>query len=143
MPVRKIPKNYRNVTGIAAHSKSVGSAAFESTLERDFLSLVEFSKDVTKFEVQPVSIEWFDTSGKRHTYVPDVLVHYKQSRHTKVVILYEVKYRSDLKENWQILKPKFKAAIAYCKTRCWRFKLVTEVEIRTLIWITFGFCNLM
>ena len=39
MPVRKIPKNYRNVTGVAAHSKADGPAAFESTLERDFITL--------------------------------------------------------------------------------------------------------
>lgn len=132
MPVRKIPRNYRNITGIAAHTKAIGSAAFESTLERDFLSLIEFSNDVTKFEVQPVSIEWLDFTGKRHSYIPDVLVHYKQSGRTKTVILYEIKYRSDLKENWQALKPKFKAAIKYCKARGWHFKVVTEVEIRTL-----------
>ena len=42
MPIRKIPKNYSNVTGIAAHSKSDGQAMFESTLERDFLMLLEF-----------------------------------------------------------------------------------------------------
>lgn len=132
MPVRKIPKNYRNITGVAAHSKASGIAAYESSLERDFLSLVEFSADVTQFEVQPVSIEWFDHSGKRHTYVPDVLVHYKQSRHAKTMILYEVKYRKDLKQNWLILKPKFKAAIAYCKARGWKFKLVTEIEVHTI-----------
>lgn len=34
MPVRKIPKNYRNVTDIAAHRKAEGQAMFESTLER-------------------------------------------------------------------------------------------------------------
>ena len=132
MPVRKIPKNYRNITGVAAHSKASGIAAYESSLERDFLSLVEFSADVTKFEVQPVSIEWIDPSGKKHTYVPDVLVHYKQSRHTKTVILYEIKYRKDLKKNWLTFKPKFKAAIAYCKARGWKFKLVTEVEVHTV-----------
>ena len=64
MPVRKIPKNYRNITGMAAYSKSVGCAAYESSLERDFLSLLEFCPDVIRFEVQPVSIEWFDDSGK-------------------------------------------------------------------------------
>ncbi|CBJ44349.1 hypothetical protein V4C85_03805 [Ralstonia solanacearum] len=41
MPVRKVPKNYRNVTGIAAHRKAEGAAMFESTLERDFIALLE------------------------------------------------------------------------------------------------------
>ena len=46
MPVRKIPKNYRNVTGVHASEKSIGEAQFESTLERDFLTLLEFHPDV-------------------------------------------------------------------------------------------------
>lgn len=131
MPVRKIPKNYRNITGVAAHSKANGAAAYESSLERDFLSLLEFSEDVAQFEVQPISIDWVDSLGKKHTYTPDVLVHYKDTQRNPKSILYEVKYRKDLKENWQSLKPKFKAAIAYCKARGWRFKLMTEVELHT------------
>lgn len=132
MPVRKIPKNYRNITGMAAHSKSVGCAAYESSLERDFLSLLEFCPDVIRFEVQPVSIEWFDDSGKKHMYTPDVLVHYKPSRQPVTIILYEVKYRSDLRKNWSVLQPKFKVARAFCRQKGWMFKLVTEVEIHTV-----------
>ena len=58
MPVRKIPKNYRNVTGIAAATKSGGAAQFESTLERDFISLLEFLPEVKSIDPQPVKIEW-------------------------------------------------------------------------------------
>lgn len=126
MPIRKIPKNYRNITGIAPHNKAVGAAAYESSLERDFLTLLAFNQDVQRFEVQPLAIEWFDTAGKRHVYTPDVLVHYQCD-----VIVYEVKYRSDLRENWQQLKPKFQAALRFCKQNGWRFKLITEVEIHT------------
>lgn len=43
MPIRNIPKNYRNVTGVAANSKAEGKAMFESTLERDWLTLLQFS----------------------------------------------------------------------------------------------------
>lgn len=126
MPIRKIPKNYRNITGIAPHNKAVGAAAYESSLERDFLTLLAFNQDVQRFEVQPLAIEWFDTAGKHHVYTPDVLVHYQCD-----VIVYEVKYRSDLRENWQQLKPKFQTALRFCKQNGWRFKLITEVEIHT------------
>ena len=126
MPIRKIPKNYRNITGIAPHNKAVGIAAYESSLERDFLTLLEFNTNVKHFEVQPIAIEWFDAVGKRHTYTPDVLVHYQN-----YVIVYEVKYRSDLRKNWHELKPKFQAALCFCKQHGWRFKLSTEVEIHT------------
>ena len=40
-------------------------------------------------------------------------------------------YRSDINKNWEVLKPKFKAAIRFCKENGWKFKLITEVEIRT------------
>ncbi len=62
MAVRTIPKNYRNVTGIAASSKSGGAAQFESTLERDFLSILEFSPEVKSLDPQPVKIEWLDAN---------------------------------------------------------------------------------
>lgn len=126
MPIRKIPKNYRNITGIAPCNKAVGIAAYESSLERDFLTLLEFDSNVQHFEVQPIAIEWFDPAGKKHIYTPDVLVHYQND-----VIIYEVKYRSDLRKNWCELKPKFQAALHFCKLHGWHFKLITELEIHT------------
>lgn len=130
MPVRKIPKNYRNVTGRAPHEKAMGSASFESLLERDFLLLLEFSNEVKRFEVQPVTIRWQDDTGARRTYTPDVLVHYHASTGLKTT-LFEVKYRKDLNRDWVDLREKFKAAIRYAKEHGWRFKLVSEIEIRT------------
>ena len=49
MPVRKIPKGYRNVNGILASGKAEGPAQFESTPERDFLSLLDFFPDIDRF----------------------------------------------------------------------------------------------
>lgn len=128
MPVRRIPKNYRNVTGIAAHRKSEGQAMYESTLERDFLSLLAFDPRVTSFEVQPVQIQWLDAQGKPHRYTPDVLVSYTEPQKS---VLYEVKYRSELREHWPNLRVKFKAAYHFARSRGWRFKLITDVEIKT------------
>ena len=128
MPVRKIPKNYRNVTGIISRNKAIGKAMFESTLERDFLNLLEFESYVASFEVQPVSIGWLDEAQHMHKYTPDVLVYFKNPQ--RKLMLCEIKYRSELKEKWSILKPKFKAAVCYARDRNWRFKIMTEKEIR-------------
>lgn len=130
MSSRKIPKNYRNVTGIAAHRKSKDVAAFESTLERDFLSLIEFSPEVESFHVQPITIEWEDPSHKKRRYTPDVLVHFTKTSGREST-LFEVKYRDDIAQNWKELKPKFKRAISYAKQQGWRFKIASEVEVRT------------
>lgn len=54
------------------------------------------------------------------------MVHYQND-----VIIYEVKYRSDLRKNWRELKPKFQAALHFCKSHGWHFKLITELEIHT------------
>lgn len=131
MSVRTIPKNYRNLTGLAASSKAE-KPFFESTLERDFLTLLEFDKDVISYDVQPVKVSWLDIDGRSRVYTPDVLASYSVKKHSKQTVLYEVKYRSDLKENWTELKPKFKAAISYANAMGWKFKLMTETEIRTV-----------
>ena len=131
MPVRKIPKNYRNVTGIAAHRKAEGGASFESTLERDFIALLEFDPAVERFEVQPVKLDWSDHQGRARSYTPDVLATFKPHGLPRRTVLYEVKYRSDLRTDWSDLHRKFKAAVRYARQQGWRFKIVTEVEIRS------------
>ena len=133
MAKRIVPKNYRNVTGIAA-SQKCDSAQFESTLERDYLALLEFDKNVKYFDVQPITIKWFESEGKERSYTPDVLVTYNEHQlavANQKPLLCEIKYRDDIKKNWKTLKPKFKAAIKYAKQHGWRFKLITEVEIKT------------
>lgn len=130
MPVRTIPKNYRNVTGIAAASKAGGAAQFESTLERDFLSLLEFSPDVKSIDPQPVKVEWLDARGYQRIYTPDVFVEFVDGD-GRPSWLCEVKYRSELREKWTEFRPKFKATIRFAKQRGWQFKIVTEREIRT------------
>jgi hypothetical protein len=132
MPVRKVPMNYRNVTGRVASAKAIGAAEVESTLERDFITLLEFRQDVKKFEVQPVKIEWKDENDKTHTYTPDVLVFFnKHHRGDERPVLFEVKYRSELREKFSILLPKFKSANKYANEQGWRFRVITERIIRT------------
>lgn len=118
------------MTGIAASSKSGGAAQFESTLERDFISLLEFLPEVKSIDPQPVKIGWLDENGCRRSYTPDVLVEFIESA-GKPPWLCEVKYRNELLERWAQLRPKFKAAFRFAKTQGWRFKIVTEREVRT------------
>ncbi len=132
MPARRIPKNYRSVTGVTAAAKADGPAEFESTLERDLLALLEFSPEVRQFEVQPVTLTWRDGSIERR-YTPDALARFRTHRGQPELpsILYEVKYRADLWADWPKLRPKFRAALRFAKAQGWRFKIITEQEIRT------------
>jgi hypothetical protein len=108
--------------------------AFESSLERDLLLLLDFDPDVEFFEEQPVKITYHGDNGRCHTYTPDVLVHYhvdKTSASVRPPVLCEVKYRDDLRQHWREYKTKFKAARRYAKEHGWCFRLMTEREIRT------------
>lgn len=52
---------------------------FESHLERDFIYLTEFDKDVIQYREQPFKIQYlFD--GKTHNYFPDFLIERKNKK---------------------------------------------------------------
>jgi hypothetical protein len=134
MPVRTVPKNSRSLTGLVPNTRTQLMTAFESSLERDFLLLLDFDPDVEFFEEQPVKIVYHDANGRRRTYTPDVLVRYRtdrlQARYTKP-LLCEVKYRDDLRQHWAEYRPKFRAAQRYARQQGWRSRLVTERRVRT------------
>ena len=91
MSSRNIPLNHQNVTGYKSSLKAV-SQYVESTLEADFLMLLDFDCAVVNFETQPLTISYKGNEGESRRYTPDVLVHYKNGKK----ILYEVKHRGDL-----------------------------------------------
>lgn len=122
MPVRKIKPGYYNLTAKVPSKKIDRMVDAESSLERDFIFLLEHDSNVRGFEEQPMTI-----NVGRRKYTPDVLVSYYDGE----TYLYEVKYRSELKKNWFKLKPKFKASIAFCRRENIKFKIVTDKEIRT------------
>lgn len=70
MPVRKIPKNYRFLTGVFGGTKNVGKASFESPLERDLQILLEFDPDILEYEAQPVLIPRTDGKGRARFLLP-------------------------------------------------------------------------
>lgn len=134
MVARSIPKNYRNVTGRFASAKNQNLIGFESTLEKDFFLLLEFDRRVESFEEQPVTIAYRGLEGRVCHYTPDALVRYQATLAGEPdgqPVLYEVKYQSDLREHGVEYRPKFKAARRYALDRGWRFRVVTEREIRT------------
>lgn len=135
MPVRNIPRSHRSLTGRVSSRTGDTSRMFESSLERDLFTLLDFDIGVAGFEEQPVRIRFTDKQGRQRSYTPDVLIYYHPdgiSGNRKPPLLAEVKHRRDLFANWKELKPKLKAARAFCRERGWqRFRIFTEKEIRT------------
>lgn len=131
MRMRKIRITTRSVSGILPSKKNENNIWFESKLERDFAILLENLDSVTFYQEQPVIIEYFHKS-KIRTYTPDFLVNFSEEEDDEVKPwLCEIKYRSELRSNFSELKPKFKAAIDFCKENGYEFKIFTEENIRT------------
>ncbi len=130
MPVREIKATYSSLTGKFASRKMERFISWESALERDFYYLVENDPSVVTIEEQPIKFE----SGSL-TYTPDALIELSSPSYIfpKLNIgsnIVELKYREDLHKNWTKYEPKFKLAIKECNAKSWRFKILTDAEIR-------------
>jgi len=128
MPVRKIKKNYRSVTGVFYSHKNNQHIAFESTLERDFFLLLEFDSMVDAYEEQPIELQYFYLN-KKIRYTPDCIVHYINPN--KPPCIYEIKYSDEIKDKKVFLKQKFDQIEQYLYDNDMDFKLFTELDIRT------------
>ena len=138
MPVRKINKSYRTVTGLIASFYGT-QVQFESPPERDLFIILDFlsCSIVERFEEQPVKIKFNCGAGPPRTYTPDTLVHFRKGpfllRHcsTDKPWLIEVKYRSELLAKWTDLRPKFRVATRFAMQSGFYFHLLTEQQIKT------------
>ncbi|MDH1291442.1 TnsA endonuclease N-terminal domain-containing protein [Comamonas terrigena] len=129
-PVRTFRVKKRGVTGKVQLSEG-GRLRSESTLERDLIITLDFHSDVRAVIEQPVRID-YEHEGQRRRFTPDVLAEFDAvGGHAPRIVLYEVKFHQELQERWGELRPRFKAATHYCRQRGWRFKLMTERQIRT------------
>lgn len=133
MPVRNIPLKYSSLSGEKSSAKNNRRIQFESSLEADFIDLLEWDRNVKFYEEQPYKIEFLDENKKTRYYVPDFLVVYHDSvlNEENWPIIFEVKYSRDLEIQKEKLSPKFKAAKRFCKQENFFFKIITEKEIRT------------
>jgi hypothetical protein len=57
MPVRKVHNRGENIIGKFPSLKMKRMVSFESTIERDYLYLLDYEADITHFEEQPLTIE--------------------------------------------------------------------------------------
>ena len=144
-PTHSAPANAQARTiGIGHHSVrgtvqvKGTSIAHENTLERDFLTILDFLPSAQRVRGQPVTITFRDPmTNKSRQYTPDVAVEFvgpstaQPSDAAATPIIYEVKYRADLFAQWSRLKPAFLAARAHAREHGATFKILTEAEIRT------------
>ena len=127
MPVRKPKKNYRSLTGMFYSLKNNKGIFFESKLERDLFLTLEFDKNVTAYEEQPLALQY--TKGNHtYPYTPDCLIHF----YKKDSCIVEVKYSDEIEANEEAFKDKFGQVANTLKQKGYNFKMFTEKDLDTI-----------
>ncbi len=133
MPVRKIPRNGRSLTGRVSPYNGGPSIGHESFLEHDFALLHLFDPDVIQVEEQPLTLCFRGPGRGQGTrlcrYTPDFLVRYRPGS-ARPTLLVEVKYQDQIRKQADIILPKIRAGQLYAKVHGWRFRVYTERHIR-------------
>jgi hypothetical protein len=127
--VRNVISNRRVITGYTSMA-GIGLVPYEGALERDFLELRDFGRNLSYAGAQPLRLVFKE--DKRRRYTPDFLFRFNPIRNRPAFspALYEVKGREQLREEWLQLRPGFQRAAHLCRARGWRFRIVTERIIR-------------
>lgn len=126
---REIGCKYSSLSGIFISKKQQNEIIqFESSLERDYIYLLEFDYSVFSYLEQPLCIFYTDSRNKKRKYTPDFLVKYHDNNIPDTLV--EIKYHEDLILNYLIYKEKFQAADEFCKKNNLTFVVLSEKEIR-------------
>jgi hypothetical protein len=130
MSVRKIPLGRRSITGAYSSVKMDRLVYHESTLERDFIYLLEFDSNVYRYEEQPMAVKYY--AGRRLiTHVPDFKVQYRDvADKPRSTVIFQVKYLDDLVTNWRKYHPALRATKRFARDHGWEARIVTDREIR-------------
>jgi hypothetical protein len=98
---------------------------FRSGLESEFYKCLEKSKQVSKYAVESLEIEYV-YEGKLRRYIPDILVEYCDGKKE----LWEIKPKNQTKIPKNLAK--WKAADDYCRRRNIEFVVLTERGLRVM-----------
>jgi predicted nuclease of restriction endonuclease-like RecB superfamily len=124
IPSRKIKaSNKLSTRGKHNSSKMFRMIPWESTLERDFIKILDYDQTIIHFEFQPVEINYF-FQGKKRMYYPDFLVRKSDMK----VYIFEVKAYSKLNHPKNLIK--YQVGKKYCSENNMIYAVVTEKDIR-------------
>lgn len=125
---REIGPKYSSLSGQICSKKLNKPIQFESSLEKDFIYLLEFDRRVRRYFEQPLEIQYLDSLNKMRKYIPDFLVVYHDKFRKDEVI--EIKYELELNSQKEELEIKFEAARKFCIQNDMVFRVISDREIR-------------
>lgn len=127
-PVRRIGVQSRSITGTMPDGNR-----YESSLERDFMLLLQFDPKVDVYTPQPLTVRYRGIDGAMHRYTPDGLIEWRTGMEIGSVrpMLVEIKYREAFKGDWRRWRCLTRALVNFAESRGWDFAIFTERKIRT------------
>lgn len=126
--VREITAKRFSLTGVVNSKRLRTTIQFESSLERDFIYLLEYEDNVKYYLEQPLEIKYVDSQGNNRRYYPDFLIEYFDGQIPRLV---EIKYESTLISKGAELHEKFHAAKLFCEKKGFEFCVITDLQIRS------------
>lgn len=130
---RRVPISALQETGKITSVLSNKPIEYEGPLERDFITLMHFTPQVTAILSQPFTIKYTNPNGRIYSCTPDFLVRRLISStrepHCKNFI-YEVTTSKKATQATPTFCARFEAISNYCEKRGWVHEIVTEKDIR-------------
>jgi hypothetical protein len=122
-PKRKKPKFHEGY--INSLKNSGKQMHYRSSWERDVYMCLENIDEVASYKVEsfPVEYSW---KGRRKRYFPDLLIAFKDDHYE----VWEIKPSNQ--KMLEMNKAKWMACESHCESRQWKFKIISEDEIRRL-----------
>ena len=125
MPVRSVSNHGRkNIIGEFPSLKMNRMVQFESSIEWDFIYLLDYVPAVFQFEDQPLVIT-YEHEGKQRPYTPDFLVVFKNGQRALIECKPEKFVGNEDNQR------KAQAAQAWCTAKRWTFHVVTDTDLRS------------
>ncbi len=132
---RKIGYTYLSQSGYFSFRREK-EIAFESRLEKDFLTSVAFNNKVINIEEQPFTLTYTTSRGRETVYTPDYMIIFKHETEDipsfSKPIIAEIKPRDVLRKDFCDFRERFKAIISYCQKNDMIFRIYDESRVRTL-----------
>jgi len=127
MSVRKIKKSYISCVGYFKSYKNNKQLAFESILERDFFTVLEFEEDVMSYEEQPFKIN-YQLNGATTRYTPDVLVTYDDGSQK----VFEIKYQDEIDSTQELQHKLYVLKDELLEQKSLAFEVFTDTNLNDI-----------
>ena len=125
--VREITAKNTSFAGIISRDRVKNNIQYESTLEKDFMYLLEYDITVKNYLEQPLKIKYQDSKGKNFEHTPDFIIDYFDGKPTKLV---EIKYETILRNQNKELQERINATKMFCQVHNLEFSIITDSFIQ-------------